>query len=487
MGAAQQPRLPSAHSSDAESKGDPARVESKLLDYVAAHPEDATAIRSLGEMRKRQGKFDQAEALFQRVLKLAPNQVESGVELAIVELQLRKFSDADSTLGWLENKRITQEQRFAIAEANVKAHRPKQALEWIGSKQSSPLALSIACRSFAQLHDVDRLRSTLPAVIAARNLRVAVDCSEAMRAAKLTKAAQSALEAVPNGQRSDQKYLASLIESRLASGDLKAATHTAAILQRYPAIGASAQLTLAKLALVAGDPATAAHRLRALRVGELFPDERKSLIALEMRVGDTGNAVEDARSLHEQDPADNENTYLVGASLLQAGDFSRAEAELTKYTELVPLDALGHLALGLALTKQENRSGEARKQFEQASELDPGDAEANFQLALLLKEAGDTTAAATKMEKVLLADPGHVRALQSLATLRAEAGEIKQSSELLQRAVKLEPRSPELHFQLSRMYQRLGQDEAARQQLAIFQKLRHSQQDGDGAAADEPK
>ena len=73
-------------------------------------------------------------------------------------------------------------------------------------------------------------------------------------------------------------------------------------------------------------------------------------------------------------------------------------------------------------------------------------------------------------------DPGHADALFNLGAVLARQGEFEESEAYLRKAAGLDPSKPEIRYQLSQVLRRIGDTDGAERELEEFQRLRAKQQ-----------
>ena len=124
----------------------------------------------------------------------------------------------------------------------------------------------------------------------------------------------------------------------------------------------------------------------------------------------------------------------LGIALLNAAtdeQHAQAESELTWVADNDPENAYAHYSLGM-LCRDLNRIDDAILHFGRVLELYPEDADAHYQLAILLVER-DADAARKHLEQTLAAAPHHESAVYRLQTLMRRAGEQERAAELVLR------------------------------------------------------
>lgn len=124
-----------------------------------------------------------------------------------------------------------------------------------------------------------------------------------------------------------------------------------------------------------------------------------------------------------------------GQTLYLAGRLAEAEAAFQRAVRLLPQQAEPHNNLGNLYSRQGDHL-RAIGEYQRALELQPAaEGAVRLNLALALRAAGQSEAAATALGQVLAADPRQVRALVELAELRAGQGRHAEAAALFERAL----------------------------------------------------
>jgi len=110
---------------------------------------------------------------------------------------------------------------------------------------------------------------------------------------------------------------------------------------------------------------------------------------------------------------------------------------------------------------REGRNDEAVAAYKAALERDPNYAEAHNNLANLLREAGDTKAAAEHYERATQCKPDYALAHFNLGCLRQTAGEIKPARAAYARAIETRPGWAEPHYNLGTLDKEAGENARA--------------------------
>lgn len=454
-------------------------VERPLLDYAIAHPRDVKALELLGRLRYQQGRLEEAQALFQRVLALDPSLVKAKINLAQLMYGLGQRDPARLLLAEIASApALNPGERLALVRAMVLVGEFQKALavaDKLPTAVKSGSALPMIAASYLGLGERKRLMALMPSIrrAAISNPEVAIQCAEVLQKANMSQEAvgllRSALARAPNNFR--LLILLGQLETRV--GDFaEARRHLNRAVKGRPDM-ADALYSLGMLESTEGNYEVALSNLKHARnLAPHSPTILAQFIVNAMRANQPQAAVEAANELLELKPDEPEFLYLLGAALLQNGSLVSGQDALERYRQRRPDDPRGCLALGISLAGQQGRQQEARAQFEQCLKLDPTNVEPKYQLGVLLKSEGEVKKAIQMFEDVTTQSSKHANALRELGSLYLQTGAEAKARVVLERAVALNPEDPETHFLLSRLYSLVGESILARQHLGLFQKLK---------------
>jgi tetratricopeptide (TPR) repeat protein len=454
-------------------------VEQALLAYAVAHPRDVKALELLGRARWRQGRLEEAAALYRRVLALDPSFVRSRINLGHVLYESGHRDEARQLVAGLARTPLADaREQLALAEALAVVGEYEQALaavERLPAALRNVEGLPVAAASHLALGARQKLTAHLPLMrrAAAASPSVAAGCAEVLHAAGMLKEAVELLRLAEASAPRDAGVLVLLgrleTEAREFAPARRHLERAAALEPRSPrALSARASLESAE-----GNLTAALALLEEARA--LEPDSTAVLTQLTltaMRANRPREATEAAAALVRLKPDEPEFQYLFGAASLQGGNLGAAEGALGRYTSARPEDPRGCLALGITLAGQRDRAEEARAQFERCLQIDPANVEARYQLGLVFKSQGENAKAVALLEEAVGRAPRHAEALRDLGALYLQAGEASKARAVLERALALNAEDAETHFQLSRLYNRLGEAALAQRHLEQFRTLK---------------
>jgi len=171
-------------------------------------------------------------------------------------------------------------------------------------------------------------------------------------------------------------------------------------------------------------------------------------------------------------PDDVRSLTALGTALDEAGDWQQAQTEYQKALAVNPgyADARFDLA---HLEFKHNSYAEAEQQYRTLIVEHPDDATAHNELGAVLIAADQTTEAQHEFEAAIALDPDNFDALYNLASIEAGNSNFAHATELLQQALKQKD-DADAHQLLGNIYAQSGMLADALQQFKAVQRLRPS-------------
>jgi choline-sulfatase len=161
----------------------------------------------------------------------------------------------------------------------------------------------------------------------------------------------------------------------------------------------------------------------------------------------------------------------LGQAWSELENYDKALPWLHKAVELTPESARAHFDLGSALAETGDWMG-AAFQLEAAVVLVPNSDEMYFDLATAYENLGRESDARRTYQTALRLNPNHYRANLMYGRFLGMHNDALEALPYLQKAVSLQPQSPDSHKFLANVYTELGQDENARHEQAEAQRLK---------------
>ena len=462
---------------DLVDRGQVDAAEKQLWKIVVHEPENTPAINLLGVIRTKQKRFPEAEALFKRVLAMAPDFV--GAYRNLGELYALQGRSEDTKAAYLKVHELDpHDAKTSLALATIyeetgEFERSMEIINSIPPGLRSSAALPVMASDYFALKQLDKVAALAPLVrqgaasdptLIPRFARVLVENGFADDAEELLKTA------TPN-QKLTPAYLLVLARVQERQGNLPLAERTLARVAKLSPDSFDAWFQSARLASQSQDYKKEAGLLdKALQIQPDHLEALRHLVLARMRSGDAGVAVTVARRLYSMRPEDPDVVYLMGAALANHAEWHEARPVVEKLVS-VRDDAKAHVLLGMTLMNDGDIEG-ASLQIERAIQQNPNEIEAHYYKGVIARQHGDLPGAIKEMEVVVSADPHHVLAQAELGTLSLQMGNLDRARQALEQAVSISPNAPENHYQLGLAYSRLGFQDKAQVQMAEFQKLR---------------
>jgi Flp pilus assembly protein TadD len=208
---------------------------------------------------------------------------------------------------------------------------------------------------------------------------------------------------------------------------------------------------------------------------DLEPNLQYALGVSLVKVGKAGPASKVFSELIRRGGGSAELYSLLGDANAQQGDF---DAALTEYQRAVQLDSkiLGaNLSAALVLIRQGNLAA-AEQHLRTELTSHPDNTRASYHLAYVFEREGKKEEAAQLLRELLKQTPAHPNARYLLGRILLDQGDAIGAVEQLEASVRLAPEEPRFHYQLGRAYQKLGRQDEAKKQFALFQQTKHSGQ-----------
>ena len=454
-------------------------VDEELMTLAVENPSDPKTLELLARLRFQQGRLSESRALYRRVLELDPKSVAAKINSARIDFVSGERDSAKRLLDSIERGgALTSPLRLELAAAYLFVGEPAAALsvaEALPEGVKNTIALPLLGEIYLQLGRPAAVKAMLPLMkkAAVGNAPLAVKCAEVLRGAGSIKEAIAMLAALPPPIRNKVPVLLMLGRlEMIAENPVRAAGY----LKQAARLDPRSEEVLSMQAYVESVTGDKEEALRMItRARDLAPRSPRVLadfVALTLRIGKPILAYDAATSLTAMVPDDWEYQYLLGVAALQSGNIETAQKTLERYVQLHANDFRGCLALGMVFAAQQGQTERAQAQLTRCNEIDPANTEARYRLALSFKSQGENSRAIALLEEVVERKPDHAVGLRDLGALYLESGDDVKARSYLERAVALLPKDGDTHFQLARLYNRIGETALAKQHQEIFQKLR---------------
>jgi Flp pilus assembly protein TadD len=458
-------------------RGELEAAEKQLWEIVTGEPENAPAINLLGKIRTQQKRFQEAEALFKRVLAITPEYAAAHRNLGELYLLLGRRDEAKAA--YLKAHELDpRDTETTLALGTVygetgEFERSIESLISIPAEVRPSSALPVLASDYLALHQPDKVAALAPLVrrgapsdpsLVPRFARVLLENGFVDDARELLKSA-------PENQKLTADYLLVLARIQERQGDLAQAERTLNRVAKLNPKLFEPWFQSARLASQAKDFRKEASLLsKALEIQPDHVEALRHLVLARMRSSDAAKAITAARHLYSLRPEDPDALYLLGAALANHLEWHEARPIMEKLVS-VRDDATAHVMLGMTLMNDGDIEA-ASQQIERALQQSPNEIEAHYYKGVIARQRGDLSGAIHEMELVVSANPQHALAQVELGTLALQTGNLDRARQAFEQAVVLSPEVPENHYQLGLAYSHLGLQDKARVQMAEFQKLR---------------
>ncbi len=418
-----------------------AEAEALLRRVLQIDPQSLVAHRNLASALIAQNRPDAAIPEYKEVVRIFPDDTASKIELARLYLGGGKFAEAASTLETIPAQRLPIEAIPVKAASLLGVGKKQEACALIPKVKRSPALASELAAVFLEGNAPEFALSTVDMVLA----------GSPHAPASLYYLKGRALQAMGNG-----------------SGAWSA-LHEA--LARDPD---SVNTLLAMAAILASQGKHAESLTFVQRAYALKPESvevLRPLVVESTEAGERKIALRAAHALTERSPDNLEDLYLAAAAMLEGREFDEAGSLFQKYVTQKPSDSKGLLGLGIAENAQQHYP-QAKKALEQALQIDPNLADADYQLGTVADQQGATSEALQYYERAIQIQPQHAKALASLGGHYLQAGEIDKAQSFLSRSLAAAPDNYKAEYDLALALAKLGQTKEAKLHMERSQRLK---------------
>ena len=405
---------------------------------LAVQKNSAKALHALGNLYQSGNEPDKAAKAYADALEADPKHAASAVELAAVELLLRKNVQAASDA--LERALEPATQSLLGPAELARAHALKGAKLGLEFK---PREASVELEESLKLDP----RSNFAR---ARLATLLLSQREYARAAVLFK---DVLSSEPQNIEATDGYLSALI----GAGKMEdALTSVAQANVRFPGNARIAYL-YGRINDVLDKPTEAEkHYKRAISANPKLLEPTLYLARLYLRFRRVDEAKAQLEAAAVQAPDDPQVHVGLGELALGEHDLARSKLEYERAKTLDPSVAEAHL--GLSRVALENGSlQEATESIERALQLDANVKGGMLQHGLVLWKTGKGAEAVSELKKAKAQDPKSSLVAITVGAVMLDQGDLAGSEANLLSALAIDPASPEAHFYLAKLKSRRGE------------------------------
>ena len=389
-----------------------AEAEEQLNAILKLAPKEAVALNLLGTVRAKQGRLDDAEALFTRSIQSDKELVGAYMNLAYLYL----------LKGQAEKTALQLKEVLRLQPGNVDA---SYRLAWL------LLSLGRFDESISVINTAKQKQSlSIPLL----NL-----LGDAHLKKRDVRNAEEVYLLVLKEQSSNGDALLGLAASAQVRGDAQTAS---LYLERAKDVIAESSDLLHKFALVAQNSGLKNEALSALkRAIELSPKEPSYHFALGL------------------------------AWLMDPADLQEAEGVFHQFLKLQPENSRGQLYLGYVLLKQKKHA-EARVWLEKSIRKETGTPEPFYYLGLIAQEQNENERAIELLAKAIQLAPSYASPHVALGATYLKLKDYPGAQQAFETAVKLNPNDSKAHYNLAVLFARLKNQARAQQEMQIVENLK---------------
>jgi len=452
-------------------------VENTLWSVLSSDPNNEQALTLLGVVRGRQQRYAEAEALFRRVLQINPKSIVASRNLAGALLSQDKPEDAIRQYKHaIQMSPHDSDLKMEVAKLEVARGNFAGALsvvETINPNHFPPSAVTLKAASLLGLGRRDEAEGLIARV--QHSPGAAIDLAQVFVEAKDGGAALKTLSLVnpvPKGLTAQVYYL----KGRALAQKGNVAAALASFRQALVADPKSIETLVGMAEMFAAENKHADSVAMLQKARELNPeslDVLRHFIVEAMQAGQNDRALLAAQDLQRKS-RELDDRYLIASVMIQQKQYLAASHILEDYVAQRPQDAKAYLGLGITyLTLL--RYPDARQALEKALQINPGLAEAEFQLGLLSGQEGTRQDAMQHWLRAVQLQPRHAQALFSLGTVYLESGEFADAESAFSRSLAADPGNMKAEYDLALALNKLGKLEDAKRHLERYRKMQEEE------------
>jgi tetratricopeptide (TPR) repeat protein len=458
-------------------------AEQQLWDVLSAHPDKVWALELMGELRVRQKRDAEAEALFHRVVEIDPSSLEPQRSLGALYQ-----SEGNAAEAVAAEEAITKsvphdrDANLALARLYEQTGRYQESVEAV---ERIPLTsrpaglLPLLADDYFQLAQPQNIP---PLVLQVLRLppakqRTALDFVAVLLHNGYVQDASKLMEAI-RPAKPGAGYMHMLARVREAEGRKPEAGQLLAEALRMQPKSFDILFDSARFAAEGNRWKDSVELLK--RADAVKPDDPVVLMKLAveyMQIGELERARLASKRLYDLEPDNPDAQYVYGRILQETQRFQEILDPLArKMVAQRPNDPHALFLLGM-VDYDEGNDAESHQEFTRSLQLDPKNNDTRYYLAMLDEREGDFDQARKGLEEVVKTDRSHAGAQQELGLIRLRQGDVAGARTALEIAVKLRPDVPQTHYQLGLVYARLGMTDQAKTQTETYQQLHQAMND----------
>jgi putative PEP-CTERM system TPR-repeat lipoprotein len=473
-------RIAAARQAIADGNLQAAREQVALARRVRSVPLERTLDQVRGDIEYAAQDYDKAAQIYRELLHEQPwNQLARG-DLAASLLAENKLTEAavpldavlnDPALAEIPKDPLLSHIRAVVAYRQKDYQLAKSYAEEVVARapRFEPARLIAGASDYA-LHNYEEAYyymspyvAAVPDNLLARELLAEIDL-QLNRSAEAAKILAPVKDAAPG----NADLLTLIGQAAARSGDLTDANHYLRLAVEERPDDARLRLTLGEAEMAAGTSKAGIEDLEV--AAKAKPETLGPLVSLflaYLKVRDYDNALAVGNQVRAAQPKATIGYLLLSAVYLAQGKTEQGQAALMKARELDPGDINANRNLA-KLMLAEGKPGRAAQYYDEILKSNPASVETYIALAELYVRTDEPAKAEAMLARGESANPGNLVIDSVLAHLQLAGGKAQDAMNLAKTALKKSPQAPPLLDVLGRAQLALGQREAA---LSTFRDL----------------
>jgi len=458
-------------------------AEEQLWDELSADPDEVWAVELMGELRVRQKRNAEAEALFHRVLEMDPSNL--GAQRSLGALVQSEGKAAEAVAAYEAIVKIVPHDRDANLTLATLYEQTGRYQESVAAVERIPVisrpadVLPLLAHDYLELVQPDKIPTLISQVLRLPPAKqaTALDFVAVLLHNGYVEDASKLMAAI-RPAKPDAGYMHMLARVREAEGHKAEARQLLAEALHMQPKSFDILFDSARLAAEENRWKDSVDLLK--RADAAKPDDPAVLMKLAVesaQIGELESARLASQRLYDLEPENPDAQYIYGRILQETQRFQEVLDPLArKMVTERPNDPHALFLLGM-INYDEANDAEAQLEFTRSLQIDPRNNDTRYYLAMLDERKGNFDAAREGLEEVVKVDRNHAGALQELGVIRLRQGDVAGARAALEIALKLRPDIPQTHYQLGLVYARLGMTDQAKTQTEIYQKLHQAMND----------
>jgi tetratricopeptide (TPR) repeat protein len=458
-------------------------AEQQLWDVLSVHPDEVWALELMGELRVRQKRDAEAEALFHRVLEIDPSSLEPQRSLGALYQSEGKAAEAVAVEEAIV-KSVPHDHDANLVLATLYEQTGKYQ-ESVAAGERIPLTsrpaglLPLLADDYFHLAQPEKIPSLILQVLRLPPAKqgTALDFVAVLLQNGYVQDASKLMEAI-RPAKPGAAYVHVLARVREAEGRKPEARQLLAEALRMQPKSFDVLFDSARFAAEENRWKDSVELLK--RADAVKPDDPAVLTKLaveNMQIGELESARSASKRLYDLEPDDPDAQYVYGRILQETQRFQEILDPLARKMVVErPNDPHALFLLGM-VDYDEGNDAESHQEFTRSLQFDPKNNDTRYYLAMLDEREGNFDEARKGLEEVVKTDHSHAGAQQELGVIRLRQGDVAGARTALEIAVKLRPDVPQTHYQLGLVYARLGMTDQAKTQTETYQQLHQAMND----------